>query len=159
MANVEARLAALEARVHQLEDQVAIYQILSTYGAAADGVSEKAMTELWTEDAIYDAQLVAFDSRRKILDMLTGEMHQHIIHNGAAHVIGMPTVRIEGDTAVATCIARLYRKDGDNFRAWRVTACRWDLVRTAKGWRIKKRVNKVLDGAEDARVLLRSGIE
>jgi ketosteroid isomerase-like protein len=159
MADMEARLAALEARVHQLEDQVAIYQLLSTYGAAADGASVKAMTDLWTEDAVYDAQIVAFNSRDEILAMLTGEMHQNIIKTGAGHVIGMPTVRINGDTAEAICCARLYRKDGDNFRAWRVTACRWDLVRTPAGWRIKKRVNKVLNGAEDARALLRSGIE
>ena len=159
MADLEARLAKLEQRVHQLEDQLAIYQILSTYGAAADGASVKAMTDLWTEDAVYDAQIVAFDGRAEILAMLKGDMHQNIIQGGAAHVIGMPAVRIDKDTAVATCCALLYRKDGDSFRAWRVTACRWDLVRTQEGWRIKKRVNKVLNGAEDARELLRSGIE
>jgi ketosteroid isomerase-like protein len=159
MAEVEARLAALEKRVHQLEDQVAIYQILSTYGAAADGASVKAMTDLWTDDAVYDAQIVAFDGKAEILAMLKSEMHQQIITGGAAHVIGMPSVRITGDTAVAICCARLYRKDGDGYRAWRVTAVRWDLVRTAQGWRVKKRVNKLLNGEEDARELLRSGIE
>ena len=159
MSDMEARMAALEQRVLQLEDQLAVYQILSTYGAAADGASVKAMTNLWTEDAVYDAQIVAFDGRSEILAMLKGEMHQNIIQGGAGHVIGMPTVRIDKDKAVAICCARLYRKDGDNFRAWRVTACRWDLVRTPAGWRVKKRVNKVLDGGEDARELLRGGIE
>jgi len=159
MADIEARLAALEQRVRQLEDQVAIYQILSTYGAAADGASDKAMTDLWTDDAVYDAQIVAFNGKAEILAMLKSDMHQQIITGGAAHVIGMPSVRIEGDVAVATCCARLYRKDGDSYRAWRVTACRWDLVRMAKGWRIKSRVNKLLNGDEDARELLRSGIE
>lgn len=159
MADVEARMAALEQRVRQLEDQVSIYQILSTYGAAADGASTPAMTDLWTDDAIYDAQIVAFNGKAEILAMLKSDMHQQIINGGAAHVIGMPSVRIAGDKAVATCCARLYRKDGDSYRAWRVTACRWDLVRTAKGWRIKSRVNKLLNGDEDARELLRSGIE
>ncbi|MBY0511219.1 MAG: nuclear transport factor 2 family protein [Rhodospirillaceae bacterium] len=159
MVDVDARMTALEQRVRQLEDQVAIYQILSTYGAAADGASHKAMTELWTDDAVYDAQIVAFRGKAEILAMLKSDMHQQIITGGAAHVIGMPSVSIHGDTAVATCCARLYRKDGDSYRAWRVTACRWDLVRTAKGWRIKSRVNKLLNGDEDARELLRSGIE
>jgi hypothetical protein len=159
MVDVEARLTALERRVRQLEDQVAIYQVLSTYGAAADGASVAAMSDLWTDDAVYDAQIVAFDGRAEILAMLKSDMHQEIIQGGAAHVIGMPSVRIDGDKAVATCCARLYRKDGHSFRAWRVTACRWELVRDENRWRIEKRVNKLLDGSEDARALLRSGIE
>jgi ketosteroid isomerase-like protein len=159
MADVESRIAVLEQRVQHLEDQLSIYQLLSTYGAAADGASAKAMTDLWTDDAVYDAQIVAFNGKAEILAMLKSDMHQSIINGGAAHVIGMPAVRIAGDTAVATCCARLYRKEGDSYRAWRVTACRWELVRAAEGWRIKSRVNKLLNGDEDARELLRSGIE
>ena len=159
MADIAATVAALEKRVRHLEDQLEIYHLLSAYGPAADACSAKVMAELWTEDATYDAQLVAFDGRDEILAMLKSDMHQSIIQGGGAHVIGMPNVRVDGDTAAATCYARLYRQRDDGFHVWRVTACRWELVRTAEGWRINNRINRVLDGSEEARALLRRGVE
>jgi hypothetical protein len=74
-------------------------------------------------------------------------------------VIGLPHIVLDGDTAVATSYSRLYRRDGDNFRVWRVGANRWEFVRTADGWRVKNRVNRVLNGGEEPRALLRSGIK
>ena len=36
----------------------------------------------------------------------------------------------------------------------RVSANRWDMVRTAYGWRVRHRENALLDGSEGARALL-----
>jgi hypothetical protein len=172
MDDIEGRLNALEARVHQLEDQVQLYQIMSAYGPLVDSGDAKATAALWTEDGLYDwgggsasqpgsgvkegAQGAAH-SRAEIADMVRGDYHQAIIKGGAGHVIGLPHIAVDGDKAVAISYSRLYRRDGDNFRVWRVGANRWEFVRTADGWRVKRRINRVLTGEEEPRALLRSG--
>ena len=40
------------------------------------------------------------------------------------------------------------------FRIHRASANRWDLVRTADGWKVKRRMLRPLDGGNDARELL-----
>lgn len=44
------------------------------------------------------------------------------------------------------------------FRIHRMTANRWDLVRTPQGWKIKHRTLRQLDGSEPARAILRQAI-
>ena len=113
---------------------------------------------LWTDDGIYDAQVGAWQGRDAIAGMIDGDTHQSYIHAVCAHVLTMPYITIDGDTAVATCYGQLFRRDGENFRIWRVTATRWELQRTAGGWRIANRVNRLLDGDASARELLRRGL-
>ncbi len=125
LAKLTEELADLRLRVSRLEDEFAIAKILATYGPAVDGNAAETAGNLWTEDGTYDAQLVTFHSREEITAMVSGDMHQDIIQNGAAHVVGTPLIHIDGDKAVATCYGRLYRQDeGDRFYVWRVTAVR-----------------------------------
>jgi hypothetical protein len=174
MSDTDKRLAALETRLKDLEDQVALYQLMSAYGPLVDSGDAEATAALWVEDGVYDwgggpkpadgapvkeGAAGAAYSRSAVADMVRGPYHQEIIHGGAGHVIGLPHIVLNGDTAVATSYSRLYRRDGDNFRVWRVGANRWEFVRTPDGWRVKKRVNRVLNGGEEPRQLLRSGIE
>jgi hypothetical protein len=174
MSDVEKRLAALEARMHELEDQVALYQLMSAYGPLVDSGDAEATAALWVEDGVYDwgggpppkdgappvkeGAAGAAYSRAAIADMVRGPFHQEIINGGAGHVIGMPHIVLSGDTAIATSYSRLYRRDGDGFRVWRVGANRWEFVRTPQGWRVKNRTNRVMTGEEEPRALLRGGI-
>ena len=159
MTDLEATVAALQARVQHLDDQAAIYQLIANYGPAADSGWSEMAASLWTEDGIYDAQVGAWQGRRAIAGMIDGDTHQGYIHAGCAHVLTMPYITIDGDTAVATCYGQLFRNDGENFRIWRVTATRWELQRGTDGWHIANRVNKLLDGDASARELLRRGID
>ena len=102
--NVESRLAALVARVHQLEDQVQLYQIMSAYGPLVDSGDAEATAALWTEDGIYDwgggSSARSRRARRRRRARPTtpprsptwcvAPYHQAIIKGGAAHVIGLP---------------------------------------------------------------------
>jgi hypothetical protein len=158
MADLESTVRELQQRVQRLDDQAAIYQLIANYGPAADsGWSERA-AGLWTEDGTYDAQVGSWQGHEAIAGMIAGATHQSYIHEGCAHVLTMPYITVDGDTAVATCYGLLFRVDGVNFRIWRVTATRWELVRTPDGWRIQYRLNKLLDGDTQARELLRQGI-
>jgi hypothetical protein len=159
MTDLEATVAALQQRVQRLDDQAAIYQLIANYGPAADSGWSEMAAALWTDDGIYDAQVGAWQGREAIAGMISGPTHQGYIHEGCAHVLTMPYITVDGDAAVATCYGQLFRNDGENFRIWRVTATRWELVREADGWHIANRVNKLLDGDAEARALLRRGIE
>jgi len=174
MSGVEKRLAALETRLRDLEDQVAIYQLMSAYGPLVDSGDAEATAALWTLDGVYDwgggpkpaegtpmkeGAAGAAYSQAAIADMVRGPYHQEIIQGGAGHVIGLPHIVIDGDTAIATSYSRLYRRDGENFRVWRVVANCWEFVRTTEGWRVKQRINRVLNGDAEARELLRAGVK
>ena len=89
-------------------------------------------------------------SRSVIAGMIDGDTHQGYIHAGCAHVLTMPYITIDGDTAVATCYGQLFRNDGENFRIWRVTATRWELRREADGWVAVVEATMVLLGWTEA---------
>lgn len=174
MTGDDTRLAMLERRLRELEDRMEIYQLLSAYGPLVDSGDPEATSNLWVEEGVYDwgagpkpsdgsdvpkqGWAGAAYSRAEIATMIRGEGHRAIIEGGAAHVIGLPHVRLNGDTAVATGYARLYRFDGDKFIVARVSANRWELVPTAEGWRVAYRTNRVLDGGEEPRALLQMGV-
>jgi ketosteroid isomerase-like protein len=144
----------LAARVAALEDRLAIYQLIASYGPAADRADSAAVGAMWTDDGSYDAQVGAWTGPAAIAGMIDGEMHQSLVHAGCAHVLSLPSVEVDGDRALAISHGRLYRRDGDEFRVWRVTATRWELRRVDGHWRVERRVNRVLDGDADARALL-----
>jgi len=149
----------LTRRLAAVEDELAIYRVLARYGPLADSGSALEAAALWTEDGDYDAALGHWTGRDAIAGMLNGEPHQSLIHAGAAHVMGgVPHVVVDGDTAVAIAYFHLHRRAGDEFRVWRVTATRWDLVRDGATWKVSRRVNRLLDGDDEARQLLRDGV-
>lgn len=158
-ARLEEAVEALTQKVSALEDEVAIYRVLAFYGPAVDSGSPTEVAALWTDDGVYDAGLGSWTGRDEIAGMVAGPGHQGLIHGGAAHVMGgVPHVTVEGDRAVATVHYLLHRRDGDQFVVWRATATRWELERRAGRWMVARRTNRLLDGSDDARQLLRQGI-
>jgi hypothetical protein len=157
--DVLALVQRLEARLAAVEDELAIYHVLATYGPSVDSGSADDAAGLFTEDGFYDAGVGAWTGRDEIAGMVRGGGHQGLIMNGAAHVLGgVPHVVIDGDTAVATAYYHLHRRADDSFTVWRVTATRWELVRDDGTWRVARRVNRLLDGSSEARQLLADGI-
>lgn len=157
---MEDEVAALSARIQELEDRLAIYDLMATYGPAVDGGARDVAGGLWTEDGVYDAGVGVFNGSAGVRAMVDGPMHRDIISEGSAHLIGTPHLEIHGDWAVATGYSQLLRYDSEHetFRVWRVTANRWEMKRTPEGWRVHSRLNRLLDGSEEARALLRRGV-
>jgi len=158
MGELEDRIGQLEARLGALEDQVALYQLVASYGPAVDSGSAEEAAAIWVEDGTYDTIPRPLEGRDDIAAMVRSDGHQSLIHNGCAHVMALPHLRLDGDRAVATGYSRVYLRDGDGFRVWRASSNRWEFVRTPEGWRATSRVNRALDGAEDARQILRDGV-
>jgi hypothetical protein len=152
MTSTEDRLAALERRLQDAEDRLALLQVVAGYGPAVDSGSPAPTADIWTEDGVYDTVPVLLEGRDALAGMVTGERHQGLIHAGAAHVLGLPHIQLDGDTAIVTNYSQLVLKnDDDTFRIWRTGVNRWHFVRTPEGWKATRRVNRQLDGTDAGR--------
>ena len=161
MAADEDRLAELEKRIGALEDQIAIYQLLMTYGPSADSGSDDVVLAIHHPDAEYDSGLEVFRGADGIANMIASlPLHHDIMAGGSAHMASMPVVRIDGDQATAICHGQLLRFDpeADAFRIWRATAVRLEFRRTSDGWKIYRRVNQLLDGSDASHEHFRDGL-
>jgi hypothetical protein len=148
--------AALERRLQGLEDRMAIYQLIATYGPVADSGSGDVVAKMWTRDGSYDSGVGIFQGAAAVGDMLSqGELHRTLMAGGCAHLTTLPMLRVEGDRAIAVCHGQLLRRKGDGFEIWRATAVKWTLARSAAGWRVEKRENRLLDGSRPAQELFR----
>src|SRR5215831_7898042 len=149
------RIAALERRVRALDDQLAIGQLIATYGPAVDSESAEAVGELWSADGVYDpGGVTPYTGRAAVAGLVYGERHQGYLEAGCAHVLSAPRVSVEGDVAVAVNHSRVYLKDGPHWRLERVSANRWELERIDGTWQVIRRTNRLLDGTPEARRLL-----
>lgn len=159
MTEMEDRMALLDNRIRGLEDRLDIYQMLACYGAAADSGSSRRAAQLWTGDGVYDLHAQVMNGQQDIVDELEGAWHQGLIHRGSAHVMGMPYITVDGDTAVATSQSRLYRREDDgSYKVLSCSANRWEFVRTGWGWRCARRTSRKLDGSPQSRDILARGI-
>lgn len=160
MTAVDARLDQLEARVARLEDERDLYRLIAAYGPAVDTGSSQAAARLFVEDGVYDVGGMSRSAgHAQIAALFDGEPHQSIIKNGSAHVMGLPHLTIDGDSALAVTYSRLYVHRPDGFGLYRISANRWTFRRTPDGWRIVERVNRALDGSADAREVLKAAVE
>ncbi|MDP3139983.1 MAG: nuclear transport factor 2 family protein [Burkholderiaceae bacterium] len=154
MADIETRLAVLEQRLQEAEDRLAIYQLIASYGPAVDTLDGEAVSALWTEDGVYDTQSRPFRGQADISGIVNTAQHRSYVERGGGHVMSLPQITIDGDTAVAIGYSNVFTRDGKHWRVERTSSNRWELVRTLLGWRVKHRLNRLLDGTEAHRDIL-----
>ncbi|WP_213575339.1 nuclear transport factor 2 family protein [Rhodococcus sp. USK13] len=151
-------LQSLLGRVAVLEDKLAILELMTAYGPAIDSGSAEAVARLWTEDGVYDVDTGVLRGHAAITAMVQSQAHQGWIAGGCAHMLEPGHIRVDGDTAVATCKSQLIIRDEDGFRVHRITANRWELAKIDGVWKVTRRTNRLLDGREEARALLAAGV-
>lgn len=147
-------LVEAEARLQRLEDLEAIRNLIARYGPLADAGRSAQVAELWTIDGEYEiAGFGHAHGRERIAAVIDSPVHRGLMAAGCAHVLSPPAITLVGDRAEAVNHSFVLRLDGENWNAWRVSANRWELARTAEGWRVARRVNRPLDGNDDALTL------
>jgi hypothetical protein len=100
--DLRAEVAALAARVRELEDREEIAQLATRYGPAVDFGEPAAAAALWTADGVYAAPPYAvWTGREEIAGMVAGG-HQDLIRAGAGHVLTPLHVELDGDEADVT---------------------------------------------------------
>lgn len=137
----------LEQRVSRIEDQLAIYQLISAYAAAADSCNMDAMLALWHEEGEYDIGGLGYHKGHQgVRNALDGDYHQMLVTNGSGHVNSIPHVIVEGDRARATNFSTLFMWKDGAFILERLAAVRWDLVRDKGRWKVRMRTTQPLHG-------------
>ncbi len=156
---IEDRLAALEARVQVAEDHLAITQLIYSYGPAVDTGSAEASADLFADDGVYDVDTSIMRGHNDIVAMIEGDQHQGIIGSGAGHVMAAPRIQLDADTAdvVSYSLLVLRRSDG-GYAIARLTANHWKLRRIEGAWKIAHRTARIVDGGDEARRVLGSGV-
>ena len=149
---------ALLERVRILEDQLALAQVVASYGPAVDSGSSERAASLWSDDGVFDVPPYAtWAGRDEIAGMVDGAGHQGLITNGCGHVLTAPRVVVDGDDARGWNYALNIRWDAVREQFWiaRLSANEWTFRREPDGWKTVCRVNVNLDGSEQARALFR----
>ena len=159
---LDSRLKALESRIQSLEDQLAIHRLINSWGPAVDGDDPEAAASIWADDGVLLSELqnTRLEGPKDVATMVRSEGHQALVKSGSAHIQSFPVISIDGDRAKAVGFSRVYlHKEGGGHEIYRVSANRWDFRRTEKGWRVAQRINRLIDGGEDARAVLRQAFE
>jgi hypothetical protein len=163
----------LEDRIRAIEDRLEIYNLIASHPPSADTAGSDHIAASWVEDGVFDRgeNLSSPRGRDTIAKQVQSAEHQAAIAHGLAHFTGLPHVAIDGDTAIVTSYLQILvpqtqgepvevpnHGGGKGFRIHRMTANRWELVRTAQGWKIRHRALRQLDGSEPARKILRGAL-
>jgi SnoaL-like domain len=151
---VADRLDRLERRLGELEDEAAIASLIAGYGPLADSSQGDALRDMWVEDGgTYELQGYHFTSA-DMAETVTTDLHRRFVSMGSAHTLGPARIWLDGDAAVAINYSVVFIHDDGRWVAERVAANRWELSRTAAGWRVRRRVNRLLDGGPDGVAIL-----
>lgn len=144
----------LATRVEQIERRLALYDLVASYGPAVDSGSAERTAGMWAEGGTYDFGNAVLTGRDQIAAMIRSRPHQELIAGGAAHMLGLPAITIDGDHAIVTGYSQVCRHVDGRYEVWRVSANRWELTWTDGAWRVERRQAYILDGRESARALL-----
>ena len=146
---------SLTQRLQALEDREAIRDLIARYGPLADRGDAAGVAALWAEDGRYTIHgFGTATGHSEIAALIEGTTHQQLMADGCAHLLGPVALELLGDHAIAVGHSIVLRWTGAQFEAARVAANRWELRRTASGWRVTLRENALLKGEEAARALL-----
>lgn len=150
----EERFNRLEQRLQRVEDELAITQLIASYGPLVDAGNSEAVGAIWAEHGEYDVEGWHMRSRADVRAMVLSEQHQSLIGAGSCHFLGPAAVRVDGDHAVAVCESLLVLHRDGRFTVWRAGANHFELGRVEGGWEVLRRTTRALDGSQEARDLL-----
>lgn len=154
-------ISPLEARLRAVEDQLAIYQVVSGYGYAIDGRNKDAVGDLYAPDGVYAVgDTGSYRGREAVQAIADMPAHIELVSNGCAHLSTLPRVAIDGDRASATCHTMVVVHGDAGFVVGRLSASRLELSRASDGtWQIDHRQNYMLQGDPEGPALLARATE
>jgi hypothetical protein len=164
----------LEQRIRAIEDRLEIYNLIASHPPSADTGADSYAEAVYTADGVFDrgASLSGATGNKAIAASLKSDGHRAAIAGGLAHFAALPHVALDGDTAVVISYLQILtpNKSGEpvevpnhgasrGYHIHRVVTNRWELVRAATGWKIKRRTIRLVDGSEPSREILRGALE
>ena len=164
---------SLESRIRAIEDRLEIYNLIAGHPPSADTGADYYAEAVYAEDGEFDrgAGLTGGVGNKAIAAVLKSPGHKAAIDGGLAHFTGLPHITINGDDAVVISYLQILtpNKSGEaievpnhgasrGYHIHRVVTNRWELRRTASGWKIKRRSIRLVDGSEPSREILRGAL-
>jgi ketosteroid isomerase-like protein len=172
MSDLQSRVEALERRLREAEDRLAIHDLIVRYGLAVDLGDAESVAAVFTPDAVFDvgsgasrvdAQPTVYRGHAQIKrELVLGAGHQSLLPD-CAHTIGPVVIRVDGERAEATGYSRIYHREhkgepGDHTALFRLGYNRWELARQPDGrWLIARRISRVV-GDPEAHALFRQAL-
>lgn len=158
--SVEDRLTALEARLRAAEDHLEILNLLNSYGPLVDSGMAQEAVDLWIHGGGYnftlpDGSAGRVEAPEPLSDLYRSDGHMGLVNAGSAHMTATPKISVNGDDAQAVGYSFVILREGDAWSVWRAAVNHWTLRRTDKGWRVKERYNRTLNGSEDSHAAMR----
>jgi uncharacterized protein (TIGR02246 family) len=155
--DMRALVEGLARRVQALEDELEIQKVIVRYGFAVDTGEAERTGALYTENTVFDVDgRNVMRGRAGVEAMVRGASHQSLLPN-CAHTIGPAVVRVDGDRASATGYSRIYVREGEAFRLFRIGCNHWELERRNGAWQIAHRTSRMV-GEDEAQDILRRGL-
>lgn len=138
-----------------LEDRAAIADLIARYGLLADAGDAAGVAMMWTDDGVYAVDgFPEACGHAAIAALIDGPVHRELMARGCAHLLGRPTITLDGERAVARCHSVVLARADSGWEPVRVAANRWELIRDAAGrWLVTRRDNVLLDGRARAQAL------
>jgi SnoaL-like domain len=164
---------SLEQRIRAIEDRLEIYNLIAGHPPSADTGADYYTESVYTEDGVFDrgANLPGAIGNKAIAAIVKTPAHQEAIAGGIAHFTGLPYIALDGDEAVVTSYLQILTPNTSGpsvevpnhgasrgYHIHRVVISRWELTRTASGWKIKRRIIRLVDGTEPSREILRGAL-
>lgn len=157
----------LETRLQEVEDRLAIYNLIASHSPIIDTQSNSLMKEMFTSDGILDrgelgeTHIAQIGPNQPDMD---AALEQGLAHFGTLPYVVMKADRATAisyvgvtvlEPALAPIVVPMHGR-GAGHRLFRMTANRWELLRTPSGWRVERREVFVVDGTDKPRDLFRS---
>ena len=163
--------STVEDRLRAVEDKLAIYHLIASHPPAADTGTSSYYRDAFAIDGVIDLGTKTAAGNEAIGQVVRTPEHQAAIAGGLCHFAGLPRVELDGDSAVAISYLQVIAPDRERkpvelsghgassgYRIHRLGVNRWDLKRTADGWKVTRRAYRMLDGTSDGPELLRQAI-
>jgi hypothetical protein len=161
-------LAGIDRRLRAAEDRLAIIQLMMSHPLAIDGRALSYWRGVFTADTTMDRGAPDPEAHsgprhgsyglREILEEAGSPELDRLREGGLVHSTSVPCIELAGDEAVATNYTQLITREDGAYRVRRVVANRWELVRQDGGWKIRRRLLRLIDGNAEAREILSKGV-
>lgn len=181
----EDRFASLEARIHDLEEERAIRELLSRYGYAADMGHSEAYVALFTEDGALevandpswlsgldvlelgtepetarppsDDVVVRHEGHAALRRFILDPTNHKAIEGMSLHIMDMNTsIHIDGDSAIAESYNALFVRRDSRIVLFNASVNRWTLAKQEGRWLIKECMRRRPGAPDYDRVLVTS---
>jgi hypothetical protein len=156
----EERLENLERRLQAAEDQLAILNLLNSYGPLVDSGAAREAAALWVEGGGYNysggnSNGTRLEAPAALVNVYEGAGHRSLVETGCSHLTATPVITLQGDNATALGYTYVILKEGERWILLRAAINEWKLTRTPSGWRIAERFNRIISGNEDSHEVMR----